>query len=384
MTMKEMHPKISLTEAKTLIKNQWKNRTYKQKPLFLEGARGVGKTQSIKQVAEELSEETRKKVQFKTVILSVLEAPDLNGMPYIKDGVTEYGRPHFLPDSGHGILFFDEANRANRDIQNALLTLIEDRSINGHKLGDGWVIVLAGNPVNQGGTGPKYDTRQFDDALKDRLSFYTMDTRDHEVVNYLRNKYGQSNPVVTWLTLEPGMICLDGTRQTSPRSLEYLINAFKVHENVSNYTVAAGVIGMDAAVSYTQFLQNPHILTIKHLWNLTPEVRSVIEKTQDDPVFVATLQYWNELVCTELKKKMKDEKSEFLDFEKMPDCLRAVSEYMSTITNASWQSSFVTSLGELFDREEENVYKQLRAIRKFNNKVGVNLSKAGLKEAKAK
>jgi hypothetical protein len=81
---------------------------------------------------------------------------------------------------------------------------------------------------------------------------------------------------------------------------------------------------------------------------------------------------------------MKDEKSEFLDFEKMPDCLRAVSEYMSTITNASWQSSFVTSLGELFDREEENVYKQLRAIRKFNNKVGVNLSKAGLKEAKAK
>lgn len=365
--MEQSHPKISLNEAKLLIKNQWKKREIKQKPLFLEGARGVGKTQSIRQVAQELSDETGLPVEFKTVILSVLEAPDMNGMPYIKGNVTEYGRPHFLPADGYGVLFFDEANRANRDIQNAMLTLIEDRSINGHKLGDGWIIVLAGNPVTQGNSnGPKYDTRSFDDALKDRLGFFHMDTKASEVINYFKSRYGATNSVVTWITLEPNMICLDGTKATSPRSLEYLVNAFNVHENISKFTVAAGIIGQDAAYAYNQFLQNPHTLTVKHLFDIKPEVEEIIRETQKVNDSVATMNYWTEIFVAELLARSKAAKSDVLDFFKFPELKEKTAAFLVLIESADWIDSFIRKIGESMEQDEENLKKQFTALRDVN------------------
>ncbi len=377
--MSNDHPRISLNEAKLLIKNQWRARETKQKPIFLEGARGVGKTQSVAQLAKELSEESGLDVQSKTVIVSVMEAPDLNGMPYIKNGVTEYGRPHFLPSEGHGILFLDEGNRANKDIQNGLLTLIEDRSINGHKLGDGWTIVLAGNPVTTGnGTGAKYNTNAFDDALKDRLSFYTMDTKVQEVVAYLRNRYSSTNPVVSWITLEPQMVCLDGTKPTSPRSLEYLINAFKVQKGVENFTIAAGVIGSDAGHAFCEFLKNPHTLTIKHLFNITDEVKQVILNTQEDLEGLATLNYWTEIFAAELQRlanekapkapkgekgaKTEEAKNMTLDFVKMKDLKEKTANFLVLVKNAEWIDSFVRKLSEMMDQDEDSIKKQFAAL----------------------
>lgn len=362
--MSDNHPRISYSDAKLLIKNQWKKREIKQKPIFLEGPRGVGKTQMQRQTGLELTAETGTNVQVKTVILSVLEAPDMNGMPYIRENVTEYGRPHFLPSEGHGILFFDEANRANRDIQNALLTLIEDREINGHKLGDGWIIVLAGNPVTQGNsTGPKYDTRQFDDALKDRLSFYHMEPKTTEVINHLRGKYGSTNPVVSWITLEPNMICLDGTKPTSPRSLEYLIKAFQVHENVNKFTVAAGIVGQDAAYAFNQFLQNPHTLTIKHLFNITPDIEQIIVDTQLNGDNIATMNYWTEIFVEELKRVCKEAKVETLDFFKFPELKQKTADFLVLVKTADWIDSFIRKIGENMEQDEENLKKQFTAVR---------------------
>jgi hypothetical protein len=358
------HPKISFSDAKLLIKNQWKKREIKQKPIFLEGPRGVGKTQMQRQISAELSAESGYKVEVKTVILSVLEAPDMNGMPYILSNVTEYGRPHFLPSEGYGILFFDEANRANRDIQNALLTLIEDREINGHRLGDGWIIVLAGNPVTQGSsTGPKYDTRQFDDALKDRMSWYHMEPRTVEVVNFLKNKYGASNKVVSWLICEPNMICLDGTKPTSPRSLEYLIKGFQVHEGVNPFLVAAGIIGSDAAYAFNQFVQNPHTLTIKHLFNITPEIEEIIVDTQKNGDNIATMNYWTEIFVAEIVKQCKDAKSDVVDFLKFPDLKVKTAAFLGCIETADWIESFIRKVGETMEQDEENLKKQFTALR---------------------
>jgi len=375
------HPKISLTEAKLLIKNQWNKRHIKQKPLFLEGARGVGKTQSIRQIADELSKESGFDVQFKTVILSVLEAPDMNGMPWIKDNVTEYGRPHFLPADGHGILFFDEANRANRDIQNALLTLIEDRSINGHRLGDGWIIALAGNPVTQGNsTGPKYDTRAFDSALQDRLSFYTMEPKVKEVIDYLKNKYGAANKVISWLICEPAIVCLDGTKQTSPRSLEYLVNALTVQDDVAPFTVAAGQIGQDAAYAFTQFLQNPHTLTVKQLFNLTPDLIDIIMDTQQNGDNIATMNYWVEIFVAELMTQSKEQKSEVLDFIKFPSLKEKTAAFLSCVVTADWIDSFIRKVGECMEQDEQNLKNQFTALRDVNPKKFSN----NLKDAQKK
>lgn len=388
--MNEKHPSITFNDAKLLIKNQWKKREIKQKPIFLEGARGVGKTQMQRQTGLELSQESGLNVQVKTVILSVLESPDMNGMPFIhtkqaKEGderITEYGRPHFLPSEGYGILFFDEANRANRDIQNALLTLIEDREINGHKLGDGWIIVLAGNPVTQGNsTGPKYDTRQFDDALKDRLSFYTMEPKVQEVINHLRNKYGISNQVVSWITLEPNMVCLDGTKPTSPRSLEYLIKAFQVQENVNPFIVAAGIVGESAAYAFVDFVKNPHALTVQHLFNITEAVENLIVTTQKSNDAVASLNYWTEIFVAELMRQTKEGKSETLDFIKFPALCNKTAKFLSLIKNADWIDSFIRTIGEKMEQDEENLKKQFTALRDVNKEVFKNNLKEAHKNA---
>ena len=46
--------------------------------------------------------------------LSLLEPPDLVGLPIIEEGRTRYALPRFLPRVGQGILMLEELNRAER------------------------------------------------------------------------------------------------------------------------------------------------------------------------------------------------------------------------------------------------------------------------------
>ncbi len=401
--MSNAYPKLSLNECKTMLKNAWRKRDVKLKPLFLSGVRGIGKSQLVAQAAKELSEETGFNVECRVVTLSVMESPDLQGIPYISEGNTVYGRPYFLPQTGHGLLFLDESNRGNKDLQNALLTLIENREINGFKLGEGWTLILAGNPHTQGSSGPKYDVKGFDDALADRLSFYTINPAVKEVTDYLKSKYGASNKVVSWLLVEPGMVCLDGMKPTSPRSLEYLIKALKVHTDTSPFTVAAGVIGQDAAYAFNNFLNNPHTLTTAQLFNITPEIADIIVDTQKSGEQMATLNYWAENFVAELvrlsgpdkdkaaeKKAKKKDKAQaggavatvnppkaepeeapevVVDFLKSPELAKKTSEFMSLLKTADFLDSFLNRLGEHMEQDEDVLKKQFESIWALNPKV---------------
>src|SRR5271168_5269923 len=79
-----------------------------RRAVLLEGPTGVGKSEIVRRVAQSLAIETV------VLDLSLLEPPDLVGLPIVRDGRTEYALPHVLPKGGSGILLLEELNRAER------------------------------------------------------------------------------------------------------------------------------------------------------------------------------------------------------------------------------------------------------------------------------
>ncbi len=129
-----------------------------RRPVLLEGPTGVGKSEIVRRVAESLSVETI------VLDLSLLEPPDLVGLPVVKDGRTEYALPHVLPRDGAGILLLEELNRAERYIQQPALQLLSARRLHEYVLPDGWVCVATVNPQSA-----EYHVTSLDKALRARF-----------------------------------------------------------------------------------------------------------------------------------------------------------------------------------------------------------------------
>jgi MoxR-like ATPase len=114
-------------------------------PLHIWGARGVGKSQIVAQVAADLY------YDFLDVRAVQLDPVDLRGLPRIADGQTEWVPPKFLPTTGKGILFLDELTAAPQMTQAGCYQLVLDRKLGEYALPDEWVVIAAGNPVSERG-----------------------------------------------------------------------------------------------------------------------------------------------------------------------------------------------------------------------------------------
>ena len=113
----------------------------KNRPVFLWGAPGVGKSDVVRQIAED------SKLELRDVRLSLLDPIDLKGFPTI-DAVKKNMKwlpADFLPTKGKGILFLDEMNSAPQSVQAAAYQLVLNRKIGEYKLPDGWSVLAAGN-----------------------------------------------------------------------------------------------------------------------------------------------------------------------------------------------------------------------------------------------
>ena len=126
-------------------------------PLFIWGAPGIGKSTAVKDAAKKIAASSGTKFSeteiengkfgFVDVRLSQLDSSDLRGIPVIRDDTTKWALPSFLPRNsiGSGILFLDELNLAPPLVQNAAYQLILDRKLGDYRLPDGWLIICAGN-----------------------------------------------------------------------------------------------------------------------------------------------------------------------------------------------------------------------------------------------
>ena len=143
---------LSHNELKQVVRNAYHNMV----ALFIWGATGIGKSETIKQVAMELAKE--KKLPFLEgrcqegsfglidARLSQFDPSDLRGLPFVsQDGKTKWAYPNWLPTEGEGILFLDEANLAPPLVQSSAYQLILDRKLGDYQVPKGWAIIAAGN-----------------------------------------------------------------------------------------------------------------------------------------------------------------------------------------------------------------------------------------------
>lgn len=114
-----------------------------QRPAFLWGAPGIGKSEVVAQVAK------TRGMELRDVRLSQMDPVELRGLPSKgldgKREVAKYLEPSWLPTKGKGILFLDELVSAPPSVQTAAYQLVLDRALGDYKLPAGWQIIAAGN-----------------------------------------------------------------------------------------------------------------------------------------------------------------------------------------------------------------------------------------------
>jgi len=107
---------------------------------MLWGPPGIGKTTGCRQLAN------RYQVEYRQLTTNLLMLEHLTGIPFNNgSGEMVFSRPENIPGSGRGILLIDEITDGMLSIQKMLYSLILERSCNGHKLGNDWKVIAAGN-----------------------------------------------------------------------------------------------------------------------------------------------------------------------------------------------------------------------------------------------
>lgn len=155
---------------------------------MLWGPPGVGKSDIIAQIAEELGFELR------VIKLSTLSPVDVRGLPHIDPREPDKFRfvpANFIPDGKEEknvLLFFDEVNTAPPINQTTAYEIALERSVGGHKLPEGTLVCMAGNRAEDLGA-----TYEMPMPLANRLAHINIEKNADAFVKYaLNNNYDDS------------------------------------------------------------------------------------------------------------------------------------------------------------------------------------------------
>jgi hypothetical protein len=130
----------------------------------------------------------------------------------------ELVRPKDLQADEVEAIFFDELNRSHKKIRNAVMELIQFKSINGKKFNNLKVIWAAINPEDD--EDEEYDVEKLDPAQKDRFHIH-INIPYKPDKGYFTNKFGKSKAglaISWWLSLDK-----KAQNLISPRRLDYCL-----------------------------------------------------------------------------------------------------------------------------------------------------------------
>ncbi len=210
---------MNIKEAKNYIKDsvtiylkkdeegEYRIPIVRQRPIFLLGAPGIGKTAVMEQIAQELG------IALVSYSMTHHTRQSALGLPFIThkeyDGkaydVSEYTMSEIIAsvydvmaESGirEGILFLDEINCVSETLAPSMLQFLQYKVFGRHQVPEGWVIVTAGNP-------PEYNksVREFDVVTLDRMKILEVEA-DYGIWREYARERGLHTAILNFLDLK--------------------------------------------------------------------------------------------------------------------------------------------------------------------------------------
>ena len=212
-----------------------------RRPPLLVGRHGVGKSEILAQAAEELG------VEYVCRDLSLMEPPDLVGLPRLEGGVTRFFPPGFLPRDGEGLLVFEELNRCQSYMRAPCLQLLTARTLNDYRLPDGWLPAAAVNPPDG-----DYDVTELDPALLSRFVVVGVEADPREWMVWAEGR-GLHPDVLGYVRSDPRIF--DDTNPRAWAGVSDLLRA-AAEDGVGREALeaaVAGLVGDGRAVAFRDF-----------------------------------------------------------------------------------------------------------------------------------
>ena len=243
---------MNIKQAKEQIKNAMKAYFTKdtfgnylipierQRPIFLMGPPGIGKTDIMEQVAAELgvglvSYSMTHHTRQSALGLPFIEKKIYGGVEY---SVSEYTMSEIIASvydmmerTGlkEGILFLDEINCVSETLAPAMLQFLQYKIFGRHRVPEGWIVVTAGNP-------PEYNNsvHEFDIVTWDRLKRIDVEA-DYDVWKEYAYKKGIHPAILTYLDIKKSDFykietTVDGKSFVTARGWSDLSDMMKLYE----------------------------------------------------------------------------------------------------------------------------------------------------------
>ena len=212
----------------------------RQRPIFLMGAPGIGKTDIMAQIAQELD------IGLVAYSMTHHTRQSALGLPFIVEkeyggerySVSEYTMSEIIASIydcmaatgvDRGILFLDEINCVSETLAPSMLQFLQYKTFGRHRVPQGWIIVTAGNP-------PEYNNsvREFDIVTWDRMKRIDVEP-DYGVWKTYAAEKGVHPAVTSYLEIHPQDFYLiestvDGKRFVTARGWVDLSDMMKLYE----------------------------------------------------------------------------------------------------------------------------------------------------------
>lgn len=232
----------------------------RQRPVFLLGAPGIGKTAIMEQIAQEMD------IALVSYSMTHHTRQSALGLPFISHknyeghefDVSEYTMSEIVASvyeamekSGkkEGILFLDEINCVSETLAPSMLQFLQYKTFGKHRIPQGWVVATAGNP-------PQFNrsVREFDIVTMDRMKVLEVEA-DYETWRKYGINRGIHGSILTYLDIKKGDFyvienTVDGKSYVTARGWEDLSETIYLYEE-NHYPVDETLIG--------QYLRNKRI-----------------------------------------------------------------------------------------------------------------------------
>lgn len=225
-------------------------------PTFLWGAPGVGKSDAVRQVADELEQPV---IDFRAILRDPV---DIRGLPAIdnKAGIARWLPPSDLPnedrDGAEGILFMDELNAAPQAVQAACFGLVLDRKVGEYHLPPGWRIIAAGNRSSDRAAAQRMPT-----ALANRFAHIDVETSTEAWAEWA-NTSNLAPEIVAFIRFRPALLHAMDTASNDLRTFptpRAWANVAKFVNSTQDtdfrFQLSKGLVGEGPAIELEGFLR---------------------------------------------------------------------------------------------------------------------------------